>query len=1034
MRSRLIPAAIVFSMVQLSAAAAPVPGQVEIAAFRGTEGVAGLEVSLDGKVVGTTDTAGKLLITATPGLHLLVLNGPNGRVASTEFRLGDKDAGEIAIALPAQGEGRAEVAVFDTQNLALVDVTGKVSEASGAAAAGATVTAVGLGTTTKTDAQGNFALKLPRGSYTLEVQQGGNSKQFSGVSASPLLASSALALQLDAPAATTAGGATQLNKVVVRAPFRPTTAVAVERQATAVVDTVTKEEISIAGDSDAGEALKRVTGVTVQDDVIIVRGLGDRYSTTLLNGAEIPSPNPSRRVISLDIFPTELLGGLTVQKTYTANLPGDFSGGVALIQSLPIPNVNKGSIELEVGGNSQTTFGRTLTYRGSTGDFFGTDSGIREIPDSVQGLTNNGVTRVDQLSQAERGQVVSALPNIWDLRLVETTAPDVGVSLGYGGNYKGFERAKIGYQLVGFYDNKTRFRREERNDLRSSGAAQSDVDVIDAARQQRSEQTIDTGLAGSVTAEFGKTDRIDFITLLSRNTEKSAFFTEAISNLNFLREDRRTQLDFVESQLLSNQLTGNHKFASLGNFEAKWQVGYSNAERDVLDRRTYSIFRNPGSGDGLFRLAVNAGEGVSPQREYEFLKDDTIDLGLEGKLPVNLTESVKTDFKAGLRSTRRSRDFNTVRYSYTNGLGQDSDAFNAARLAPSLEQILVPQLFGSDGFDIRSALTQGIGGGNSEAYTGDHDIDAFYVAADTEFGEQFSADVGVRIEKSEINVITGDPRQGQTTPALLDGTDVLPAVNLTYKLNRKQQLRAAYSQTVNRPQFRELADVQFLDPETRFISFGNPALEQAEINNYDLRFEQYWAADKAVSVAVFYKDFTNPIEVFIRSDSTGNPQRSFLNSPSAKDYGIEFDGRYRLDALKDYAALFNRLYLAGNFALIESEVDVGNGQTRELQGQSPYIVNLTLGYTVPGKTDVALLFNTFGDRILEVGFLGLPNAIEQSYPLLDFNVRHSFTPSWRGAFKVRNLLDPEIEVLQGDTAQRRYKLGVSAQASLEYQF
>lgn len=1045
MRSRIAPAVIAFSIVQMSATAAPAPGQVELAAFRGVDGVAGLEVSVDGRAVGVTDAAGRLSFAAGPGLHLLVLSGPSGRVASTEFRLGDADAGEIAVALPqqAQGEARVDVDVFNTRSVVLVDVGGAVRTASGAPAAGATVTALGTGISTLTDAQGSFSFKLPRGSYTLEVKQGVTAKQFTGVSASPLLATSALALQLDAAPAV-AGATTELNKVVVRAPFRRGSTVSTERAAVGVVDRVSQEEISIAGDSDAGEALKRVTGVTVQDDIIVVRGLGDRYSTTLLNGAEIPSPNPSRRVISLDIFPTDLLGGLTVQKTYTANLPGDFSGGVALIESRPIPNVNKGSLEVKVGGNSETTGARTLTYKGSNGDDFGVDGGIRQVPTSVIALTQNNALRLQSLTEAERLQVVSALPNIWDLRLVEDTEPDVGLAAGYGGVLKSYYDIKIGYQLSGFYDNEARFRREERNDLRSAGDS---ISVVDRARLQRTDRNVDTGLVGGLSVELNADNKIDLVTLLSNNSQKTALFTEAEFVGNFEGDARRTTLDFIESSLFANQLTGRHGFESAGDLQVKWLAGYSEAQRDVLDRRSYEFTRNSGAGgcNGPapdpnicnYRLAFSSGDGGNaPQRDYEFLEDDTLDLGVDFNLPVEFTEAVRTELKAGVRSTSRSREFDTVRYGYFNPGAQQNQIFSAARLLPSLEQILVPELFGSNGgFDIQNVNSQTpSGGGNSENYTGDQDIEAFYVAADTSFGESYKADLGVRVEKSELKVITGDPRQGGTTTALLEDTDVLPAVNLTWVRNRQQQVRAAYSMTVNRPQFRELAEVQFLDPESRFISFGNPNLRQAEIDNFDLRFEQYWSSDKAVSVALFYKDFKNPIEVALISDSTQNPVRTFRNSPSAKDYGIEFDGRYKLDRFEGLWAQFSRMYIAGNLALIESEVKTEGGGTRELQGQSPYIVNFTLGYSIPGKTDIALLFNTFGDRISEVGFDGLPNAKEQSYPLLDFNIRHAFTPEWRLAVKLRNLLDPDIEVRQGDVVQRRYQLGISGQASLEYQF
>lgn len=951
-------------------------GEVELA-LEGGQSVADLEVRLGGKVVGRTNAEGKLRFRPGLGLHELVVSGAEGRVAFTEFRLNDEEAASLKLALPTgRGEAVVQTDVFKP---------GIVSPAPATVA------------TDKDEADKPETSKAETG------KKGGKK-------------------------------VTELEGVKITG-ARRRTAVTQERRAATVVDTVTQAEIAAAGDSDAGEAFKRVTGVAIQDDVIIVRGLSDRYSSTLLNGAEIPSPNPSRRVVPLDIFPTELLGGLTVQKSYSVNLPGDFSGGAALLESRPIPSVNKGSVKLKVGGNSRTTFLNTLTHAGSDTDGLGFDDGLRDIPTFINGATDNNRVRLSSLSDGQRRMAARSLPNLWEARLQEDTPPDVGGSASYGGRIQGLgDDWQVGYLASGLYDYNTRFRREKRNDLRI-GQTVDLVSIRDRSNQERTVQTVDTGMVGGFSVKYQQNHQIDLVTLLSRNTEKSTFFTQATVEDNFLRQDRRTLLDFVESQLSYNQLTGKHTLP-FDNLDARlrWQVVYSAADRDVLDRRSFTLSRNVDSGDGLFRLALQSGEGDLPAREWEYLSDTALDGGADLELPdLFKVEEHSFGVKTGFRSTRKERDLNTVRYNYFNPGSQLSESAQAARLAPSPETFLIDTFFGAGGFDIRNANSQGVGGGNSEAYIGQQNVDAGYLSLDWSFGEGFKADLGFRIEDATIDVVTGDARQGPTTAVQRKERDVLPAFNGTWFINKQQQLRIGYSKTLNRPQFRELADVQFLDPETRFISFGNSALVQSEINNYDLRFEQYWSNSKAVSVALFYKDFTKPIEATVQSDSSGSPIRSFTNSPSATDYGVELDGRYGLNDLAKYHPLLGNLYVSGNVSLIKSEVQLGNS-TRALQGQSPFIVNMTLGYTEPGRTEATLLLNMFGKRINEVGFDGLPNAEEQSYPVLDFNVRQNIGSSFRVAFKARNLLDPEIEVRQGNVAQRSYRLGRSVQLSGEYEF
>ncbi|MDZ7827525.1 MAG: TonB-dependent receptor [Gammaproteobacteria bacterium] len=354
---------------------------------------------------------------------------------------------------------------------------------------------------------------------------------------------------------------------------------------------------------------------------------------------------------------------------------------------------------------------------------------------------------------------------------------------------------------------------------------------------------------------------------------------------------------------------------------------------------------------------------------------------------------------------------------------------------------------GPNGFTIVNASSALAGGANADNYSGEQDIYAGYLMADFDFdigvGEGLQVQAGLRVESGDLSVETdaiagGTPRIGE-----IDETDYLPSLNMTLFLDDSSQLRLAASRTINRPQFRELSPTQFRDPETRFESVGNPNLEQAEVTSLDLRYEYYWSRSEGVSIAAFYKDLEKPIEIVtIGGGSDDRGVRSFANAESGELYGVEVDGRYSLSALENVAPLLADFYLSGNLAWVDSKVSVGadsigigTNRDRELQGQSPWVANVGLGYSNPSSgIDAILLFNMFGERIVEAGVNGAPDAKEQPRALLDLNVKQVLFDRWVVGLKFRNLLDSEFEVEQGSGVQRSFKSGREMTLSVSYEF
>lgn len=1013
---------------------APQPGQIAILASQGGEGLKGVSVLLDGADIATTDGAGAATLNTSAGEHRVELRRGITVLHQATVKLASGEAAELILRVDSAGsEPRAKLDVFVAASAGRGKFSGYVTDEAGEPVAGAPISVTGTEARGVSNAEGYFDFEVPRGIWEVSVSHPRKSltRSFPGQRVSPNLESGVNLALTERRAAPTGAG---IEEVVASARYVPDTASALERGSDSVLDVISAAEISIAGDSDAAAALTRVTGVTIIDDLVFVRGLGDRYSAAYVNRAEVPSPDPSRRAISLDLFPTDLIKGISVQKTYSADLPGDFSGGAVLIETQGIPEDFNFSFGSSLGGNGRSTGQDGLRYAGGGSDWLGNDDGTREIPSFAANLTDGGRIPLAQLSATEREMVGESLPNIWDVT-PEKMGPDAGLSFSVGDRYSDIPRMdlplELGFQLSGLYDRKTRFRSEARKELAlAAGGAR----VASSETQESSIEGVDTALIGSFSSVYDDAHQLDYTAFQTRQTGNSVFYSEGVEDGSSTFEFRRYTLDWVENDLVYQQLKGGHEFDRLADLQFNWQGSLTRAKSDVLDRRQYQLQRATGTDDAFATQRT----GSEPRRTWEFLDEETEDLGADLMLPVALGKRLDAEFRAGVRRTDRARDYQLVRWRFT-ATNAGRDVLLGLRNG-SIENILTPDAIRpGDGWELANA-TSLTPEGNADSYQGDHQIEAHYAAAKLIFDGRFELDLGARQEASELGVQSIGNDGSVFGDALLDTDDLLPAVTGSWFIDDEQQLRVGYSRTVNRPQFRELADVSYRDPESGLISFGNPDLLQAEISNYDLRYEYYWNGAEGVTVALFLKEFDDPIEVQLRTNADGSARRTFGNAGQAEIYGIEFDGRWELDEFAHLSEFLGSTYVSGNVSLIESEVDVSDDPTasrpkRPLQGQSPWILNLTLGYSDIGtETDAALLLNVFGERIVEAGFNGLPDAEEQPAPTLDFNIKQTLYSAWKLGFKVRNLLDPDIEVTQGSETQRRYKLGTSYSASIEYSF
>lgn len=1033
-RADLFLALIGLLLIGGPAGAGEAPARATVYVLESGVPLEGVRVILDDAQEAVTGADGAARLPLEAGAHSLVLRRGGVELADAQFRTETGQGAEITVSL----RGREQPPLV---NVVLLDgaaapgrLTGYVvSATTGAPVPDARVEISGRPEPLSTDITGVFSVELPRGTYEISIshpEQGSRSFERVRVIAGT---TTEFDFTLGVPAGPGGG---PVEEVVATARYVPNTLEVAERSSESVLEAISEQEIAIAGDSTAAAALQRVTGLTLVDDrFVYVRGLGERYSSTLLNGAELPSPDPTRRVVPLDIFPTEMLEGILIQKTYSPDLPGDFSGGAVRLRTAGVPAGFGGEISLSLGGNSQSTFGEGATYAGGDRDFLGFDDGTREIPPLAAELTDGGRINLGTLTPEQREAVAESLPVNYALQ-DKTLPPDIGLEFTLGDR---LDRAggSYGYQFAFIYDNEWRFREEERTSVALDTSGRTFANS--ASELERTEQTINLGGMLSLAAELGDNHSLNSNTLLTRKTSNSVFQERGVYP-GESREFIDTTLEWIETQLFSQQLTGEHYFGAAADIRLDWQATLSSADRDVPDQRQYSYARlfTPGEAErDPFQIAATTALGRRPlTRSWEYLQDDSTDLGASLSLPVSFSDHVTADLEFGLADTSRERDSTITRWRFD--LPSPIPAELADDLGLPVEQILVPENIGPGLWQLLNASLV------SDSYTASQDLSAYYLMATLWLGNDWQAQFGARRESSEIEVATfqlTNPDQLDVTR--LENDDTLPALTLTWYANDKTQVRFGLSETVNRPQFRELSPVPFTDPETRYNTQGNPQLRQAEISNFDFRYEYYWSDSQLISVAAFYKDFTNPIEqVIVGGGSDGRGVRTFQNADSATNYGLELEFRNELAEWAGLWSGFEHMYFSSNLSLIESEVSLSPAQAavltsteRPLQGQSPWVVNLQLGYdNLATLTQAALLFNMFGERIVDVGQKGLPDAYEQPVPTLDFSYSKGFTNGWTLKFKARNLLDSEYEVTQGGTTQRSYTKGVSASFSAEYAF
>ncbi|RXZ65450.1 TonB-dependent receptor domain-containing protein [Pelagerythrobacter rhizovicinus] len=815
----------------------------------------------------------------------------------------------------------------------------------------------------------------------------------------------------------------------------------VTRSSTQVVSVLTSEQIARTGEGDIAGALGRVTGLSVQGQgFVYVRGLGDRYSLALLNGLPLPSPQPLSRVVPLDIFPTDVVASSLVQKTYSANFPGEFGGGVINLTTRAIPDESFFEISAGISGDEQTTFSTGNDYYGSDFDWFGFDDGTRNAPPALREFFASGL----RMSDVEVNQQAIAKqlgnPNLLVTQKVEELPVNWSGSLTAGTSFPAFGDGRFGVIATAGISNKWRNR-----SIISQSPISTDLDLgTDFRKFVTDNRILVNGLLG-FGLEVGD-HRFRWTNLYIRDTLKQ---TRHALGEDLLDGDTEFVQDtsWYERQLVDSQLVAELEF---GAFDIDLRGGYAQTRREAPYEYSFTYVRTNNENDPLGDLFVNVldRQRGSGSVAFSHLKEELwyggIDIGY-----------ALTDW---LRLTAGYAYTDTDRYSERREFLFDADSGFEDAVGTLRPDLLLGDAI-IDYYDIGLIETTQ----SDPAFAAALEIHAGYLQSRINPVEGLTIDLGVRYEDAKqsvnpVEVFATPTNSGSST--LLKNDYYLPAGTITWEITDSLQARINGSKTIARPQFRELIFQTYYDPETGRQYNGNPFLVDSELTNYEARLEYYFGQGNRVSLAGFYKDIDNPIEIY--SSFSDNVQiASFANAPSAKLHGAELEFQHNYD-LFDWGGWFEtkRIVTVANYTYTDSKIEVGPDDTTlifpggerpatnyfrdgvPLTGQSDHLVNVQLGLEdVDRLQQFTMLFSYASERVTARGTASLPDIVEDPGLRVDFVYRQEldlFRLPVELKLEARNIFGRDHFEYQSNGTNRieinSYEVGQSFALSLSTEF
>ena len=868
---------------------------------------------------------------------------------------------------------------------------------------GVAVEVLDTGQITYTDLDGHYRFELPVGVYKIRTVMGGYAEQTVSVEVvMGQLSSVQIVLSSN----------NFSEDVVVMATLTEantsTTAAQMEMRKNAPVlqNNIGADEMTSNHDSDVSDAIRRVTGASVVDgQSVFVRGLGERYSNTTLAGITLPTTKPDRRIVSLDLFPTGLIDSVQISKTYTPDKSPQFAGGLTDILPKKLPNETSYEFSLSGAYNTLTT-GRTGPSYDGGRRWSGFDDGTRALP---AGFPDRKVIRGGRFTSDELGFLQNDLErlgesfnNVWD-PVPRQWPMDQSYSGSFGGRF-----GKLGAVATVLHSQSSQITNEQQTFYKVGQGG--NIELFNGPYYfDETQFTSRVGGIGNATYQFTPNHRLsidNFFTHIGTDeTRKFEGFNSDADN-----DIRNQRLFFAEEQIRSHFVSSDHLFPSILNSRFDWKVAFTQANRAEPDLREVLYEFDPAR-----EAFVLADESQSGLRQFNDLEDNSVEINANWSILMQNWAQLPTQIKFGAGHIDRTRDFfsRRLRFIPTNVGKLD--------LSRPAESLFTHDYIGPN-FQLKEETR------STDRYDGTQKIASAYGMVDLPLSSQLRLVTGARIENFRQQVDTFDPFARSTFEddldiirADLNETDIFPAVNLVYSVRPNQNLRFALSQTVNRPEFRELAPFEFTDVIGGRAMIGNPDLKQSLIQNVDIRWELFpGLGEEVVAASLFYKKFDNPIERIV--EPTAQLRTSFTNAASARNVGFEIEGRKSINKYLLVGA--NYTYVDSEVALSASSRQIQTSLIRPLAGTSRNLFN-TMFEVRNAQRDYSgrLLWNFYGDRISDIGSLGLPDIVQKGRGNLDFVFSKRLGKKVGLKFGITNLSDGAYTFSQGGEDQRVYKLG-----------
>ena len=807
-----------------------------------------------------------------------------------------------------------------------------------------------------------------------------------------------------------------LEAVVITTSIKRNTENAVlnmQKKSVVVLDGLSAQAIKNTGASNLASAVKNIPGVSIEGGkYVYVRGLGDRYTKSILNGIDIPGLDPDRNTIQMDLFPTNILDNVIILKSASAEYPADFTGGIVDIVTKDFPTKPEYTFSLGTGYNPDMHFNdKYLTYTGSDTDVFGYDDGTRDLPihryQPIPGTFENKLLLTTLTNRFQK-----------ELQAKQETSNanfDFGFTLG---NQYDIGGDKIGYQASLSYNNQTTFYENRQDGAFVKNSSDSSVNDLSFALKSNGSEGINNVVLNGMLGLTYKTDKSKFKANLLhiQNGESTAgSFDQVISQDGVgggLESLTKNALAYTERSVTNLLISGDHRFSDDENaLNLEWK--FSPTFSKVMDK-DHRITPLQQSGEGDFFISPSA--STFPIQLWRNLVEEN------WVVKIDLDKTVKlfgkpTKLKFGGAYTYKFRDFSIDDFTF-NISGDDSFIADG-----NVDNLLASENLWNPTTDSGTHLVFGDQFNPNDAYEGEHTIGATYFSAEFNVTEELKTVLGVRTEFFNSYYTGQNNSSVYDNESILDAFDLFPSANLIYELTDNTNLRSSYSRTTARPSFKEASVAQIFDPITNRLFIGSINLTPTYVNNFDLRYERFGEVGQMFAASGFYKDFKDPIEqaFFLQAPS----QLTVDNLGNAKVYGVELEVRQRLGFISEG---LNNLKFNANVSFIKSELTMSddefesrrlaarNGERidreRNLQGQAPFLLNFGLDYN---NSDIglqtSLFFNVQGETLEVVGIGLVPDVYTKPFEGLNFTLNKSFGENKRSFIdlKVSNILGSDRE-------------------------